>query len=239
MRTAPALVVVDTAVTEALDPVLVLSAYREALAGIGITDVPDGQIIAGFGRSVSCLLDEFIDDRQLAWLALRRAVRLFSARALRDLAERHHPTATAAGEALARLRVAGVTVVLVSDLPTPVLDGLVLRHGWRGLVDATLSADGVARDRPAPNLIWEAMALVGHDDLAGVGNVAAHHAHVQAGHAAGVGHNVAVGWTAAGQPCGADVMTTAFSAAVEWLVGDAQVAAIDERKRRMTSRSMS
>lgn len=222
MRTAPALVIVDAAVTEALDPVLLLSAYREALAGIGITDVADGRIIAGFGRSPSCFFDELIDDRQLAWLARRSAVRLFTARVLRHLAERRHPSATTAGDALARLRAAGLRVVLVSDLPTPALDGLVLRHGWRKLLDATLSIDDVAQERPAPDLVRAAMALLGHDRPAEVVNVAAHHAHVAAARTAGVGRNVVVGWTPGKQDGCADIMTPTLSAAVDWLVADAR-----------------
>lgn len=142
--------------------------------------------------------------RGCGWPVAVQAARVFAARVVRDLAERRHPPARQADRGLHRLHAAGVAVALVSDLPTPVVDALLLRHGWRRLVRTSLSIDRVDLDRPAPDVIHEATARSGLPRGSLVVNVAAHHAHLRAGRAAEVGCNVAVGWTVE-TPTGADL----------------------------------
>lgn len=221
MGTTPDLVIVDSSVTGALDPLLLLAAFREGLAGVGVRGVTDGELIAALGRDSLAALDDIAASRGVMGPAALQAVRLFAARTVRDLAERRHPPVPAAGEALACLRAAHIPCVLVSDLPTPVVDALLLRHGWRGLLHATLSIDQVESERPAPDIIHEVMALVGIRQSSSVANIVGHSHHLQAGRAAGVGWNVAIGWTAASpQRAFVDVMRPdLLSAAQRLLVG--------------------
>lgn len=220
MATPPALVIVDSGATGALDLVLLLSAVREALADVGVRGVPDGEIIETFGRDTVTAFDDLVAGRGHGCPTAVRAARIFAARVVRDLAERRHPDALEAGAGLRRLQAAGVPAVLVSDLPTPVVDALLLRHGWQRLLRAGLSVDQVEADRPAPDLIEAAMARVGVRDGQQVAHVAAHHAHLQAGRVAGVGCSVAIGWTSAA-PAGAslaDLVAPDLGAAVDRLL---------------------
>lgn len=221
MDRAPALVVIDTGATGALDPVLLLQAAQEALVDVGVRGVPDGEIIATFGRDTVAAFDGLVAVRGQGWPVAMQAARVFAARVVRDLAERRHPPAREADRGLRRLHAAGVAVALVSDLPTPVVDAVLLRHGWRRLVRSSLSIDRVDLDRPAPDVIDEAMARIGLRQGSLVANVAAHHAHLRAGRAAEVGCNVAVGWTVE-TPTGADladIVAPHLDAAVSRLLG--------------------
>lgn len=243
MDRTPELVAVDAGATGALDPVLLLQACRDALADVGARGVSDGEIIATFGRDAVAAFDHVLAPRGHERPVAVQAARVFAAIVVRDLAERRHPPAADARHGLARLHAAGIPVILVSDHPTAVVEGLLLRHGWQRHVVTALSTDRVEADRPAPDILDEAMGRVGLREARLVANVAAHHAHLQAGRAAGVGCNVAVGWTAATPAAGrlADVVAPHLGVVAEILVSRVACAQADESaqvRRRTTSWSM-
>lgn len=240
MGTTPDLVIVDSSVTGALDPLLLLTAFREGLAGVGVQGVTDGELITALGRDSLAALDDIAAGRGVMGPAALQAVRLFAAYTVRDLAERRHPPAPAAGEALACLRAAHIPCVLVSDLPTPVVDALRLRHGWRGLLHATLSIDRVESERPSPDIIHEAMARAGVREPSQVANIAGHSHHLQAGRAAGVGWNVAIGWAAASpQRALVDVMRSDLPSATQRLLaGMPRSELSDQTTRSAATRSI-
>jgi phosphonatase-like hydrolase len=74
-----------------------------------------------------------------------------------------------APEAFAALRAAGVRVALTTGFAHDVADPLLASLGWDdGVVDAVVCIDDVPAGRPAPDLIFRAMALTGVRDAARV-----------------------------------------------------------------------
>lgn len=236
MGTTPDLVVIDSSVTGALDPVLLLAAFRDALAAVGVRGVADGELIAALGRGCAAAIQDIAAGRGASRSAALRAVRLLTAHTVRDLDERRHPRARAAGEALAGLRGAGVACVLVSDLPAPALDALVRGHGWRPTLRATVSVDLVRHDRPAPDVIHEAMAHAGIRHPSRVANIAGHYEHLEAGRAAAAGWNVAVGW-AVGCRCRplVDLSAPDLRSATERLLSGTPPAEVGHEATRFTT----
>ncbi|MGW3954471.1 phosphonatase-like hydrolase [Streptomyces sp. NPDC004752] len=85
-----------------------------------------------------------------------------------DAAYRADPPRPLAGaeDVLRELRGRGVKVALSTGFDSEVTDAILGPLGWRGtLVDAVVSADQVARGRPAPYLIFRAMELTGVLDV--------------------------------------------------------------------------
>lgn len=234
--TTPGLAILDLSVTGALDPVRLLTGFREALNGVGIRGVTDGELIAALGRGSLAAFDGIAASRGVIGPAAPQAVRLFAAHTVRELAERRHPWAAQAGEAMACLQIAHVPCVLVSDLPSPVVEAVLLRNGWQGLMAATVSIDQVESERPAPDIIHEAMERVGIRQPSQVANIAGHRHHLQAGRAAGVGWNVGVGWTAGSvQPPLVDAMTSDLLSATRALVTGMPRAELSDQTTRSAS----
>ena len=91
------------------------------------------------------------------------------------------------------LRARGVTIALCSGLEGEIVRDLVDRLGWRApLVAHVVSGDEVARGRPAPDLIVEAMRRAGVSDRDRVLVVGDTAADLEAAHAAGVAAAVGV-----------------------------------------------
>jgi phosphonatase-like hydrolase len=99
-----------------------------------------------------------------------------------------------AGEALGRLRAAGVKVALDTGFTRDIADVVLGRLGWNDgeLLDITVTSDEVPRGRPHPDMILKAMRDLGVTDPKRVAKVGDTPADLQEGSAAGCGLIVGV-----------------------------------------------
>ena len=74
----------------------------------------------------------------------------------------HVPVLPGAGEALERLGSA-FPLGLATSAALPVAETILARTGWRKRFDVVVSADEVARGKPAPDVYLRAIALLGAD----------------------------------------------------------------------------
>lgn len=94
-------------------------------------------------------------------------------------------------EAIAWLRSRAVRIAFTTGLDRDVASMLIDALGWRTLADAFVCGDEVARGRPAPYLIFEAMQRSGVDSVHDVAVIGDTTADLQAGRNAGVRWNIA------------------------------------------------
>ena len=187
-----ALVVFDMAGTTIEDRGQVPAAFTAALASCGIQATPE-QVRRVRGASKrQALLDLIPPGPQQASMAAE-AYRVF---------REHLAAAYAAGGVAAipgservfqSLRAGGVKVVLNTGFDREIVTLLLAALGWtQGVVDGVVCGDEVAHGRPAPDLIWRAMALAGETDPRQVAAVGDTTLDLQAGAQAGVGWNIGV-----------------------------------------------
>jgi len=100
--------------------------------------------------------------------------------------------APGADAAFRKLHAGGVRLVLATGFPAPIRDAIAPRVPWRDSLSAFLSGDDVARGRPAPDLVQEAMRRTGVREARQVAVVGDTAADVQCGRAAGAGLVIAV-----------------------------------------------
>jgi len=94
-----------------------------------------------------------------------------------------------ATDVLSELRDGGITVALDTGFSREIADVVLDRLGWREsqLVNFTVASDEVARGRPYPDLIFEAMRLAGVSRAEQVAKVGDTPADLEEGRAAGCG----------------------------------------------------
>ncbi len=87
------------------------------------------------------------------------------------------------------LRARGIKVVCDTGFERSTVEALLGRLGWRerGLVDDVVPSDEVARGRPAPDLIFEAMRRVGVTEASRVAKIGDTPSDLGEGHSAGCG----------------------------------------------------
>jgi phosphonatase-like hydrolase len=101
--------------------------------------------------------------------------------------------AEGATDVMRRLREAGVTVALDTGFARAITDVVVARLGWGpDVVNLTVSADDVARGRPHPDMVLEAMKRAGVTDASRVAKVGDTPADLLEGTAAGCGFVIGV-----------------------------------------------
>ncbi len=96
------------------------------------------------------------------------------------------------GEALARLRAAGIRVAVTSGFDRQIVDLIMNAVDWADQIDACICSDDVPEGRPAPYMIFRAMersAVIDVRDVAVVGDTVRD---MEAGRNAGVAYRVAV-----------------------------------------------
>ncbi len=95
---------------------------------------------------------------------------------------------------LKQLKEAGVRVALDTGYSRVIVDAVLDRLGWHSteLIDATVASDEVARGRPHPDLILEAMRKTGVGDVAATAKVGDTPADLLQGMAAGCGWVIGV-----------------------------------------------
>lgn len=188
----PRLVVLDMAGTTVEDGGQVPAAFSAALAHHGIA-VTDEQIAAVRGSSkreaIALVLADARDDG-------RRAALVFDTfRACLAERYRHNGVRPVAGSrtCIDILRARNIRVVLNTGFDRDTTTLLVDALGWAdGVVDGLVCGDDVPRGRPAPYLIFAAMARAGVDSVHEVANVGDTVLDLRAGHHAGVAWNVGV-----------------------------------------------
>jgi phosphonatase-like hydrolase len=110
---------------------------------------------------------------------------------------RTHPSVRAvegAEEIFAALRHRGVKVALDTGFSRPTVEVILARLGWSvpATLDAVVTSDEVARGRPAPDLLREAMRRCGVSESARCAHVGDTPSDVGEGLAAGAGWNIAI-----------------------------------------------
>jgi phosphonatase-like hydrolase len=188
------LVVCDMAGTTIEDPGAVNGCLRAALAAAGVVvdtaavdrvmGLPKPEAIrrllaaagpAATGADVAALHADFV-GRMMHYYATDPAVRPLPG----------------AAEALAALRHAGIKVALNTGFSRVIVDVILGRLGWRGLLDGSVASDEVPRGRPHPDMIRHLMRQLGIDDARNVAKVGDTPVDLEEGSNAGCGVVVGV-----------------------------------------------
>ncbi|MGE3312143.1 MAG: HAD hydrolase-like protein [Limisphaerales bacterium] len=191
------LVILDMAGTIVWDGEGTGRCLGEAFSAARIT-VTDEQLwkVAGFSKpsAIRSLLAEITGGRpEEEWVTsihddfVRRMIEFY--RTQPAVAEM--PGAT---ELLKHLKEAGVRVALDTGCSRVIVDAVLDRLGWHSteLIDATVANDEVARGRPHPDLILEAMRKTGISDVTSTAKVGDTPTDLLQGMAAGCGWVVGV-----------------------------------------------
>lgn len=188
----PRLVVFDLAGTTIEDDGQVPAAFTVALAAHGISATPE-QINRVRGASKRQAVLRFVPEGP------RQAdeAEAIYARFREELAHRYatggvRPIAGAI-DVFQYLRHRGVKVALTTGFDRDTTTLLLSALGWlQDTADAIVCGDDVAHGRPAPDLIFRAMADAGISDTAQVATVGDTTLDLEAGASAGVGWNIGV-----------------------------------------------
>jgi len=188
----PELVVFDLAGTTVEDRGQVPEAFEAALAAHGLAVSPD-DLAAVRGSSKREAIASLVPagaDHASRSAAVYDAFR-------RELGARYAATGVhavaGAADAFRWLKERRVRIAFDTGFDRQITALLLDRLGWQtGIADAIVCGDDVARGRPAPDLILQAMQRTGTADAARVANVGDTTLDLQAGHAARVRWNVGV-----------------------------------------------
>jgi len=191
------LVVLDMAGTTVRDDDAVHICLQAALAGTGFSFTRD-EVNDVMGIPKPSAIEILVSARSGQPPAAVEVDRIHADFLRRMLA--HYETGPDVGEipgaaaTFEALRAAGAKVALDTGFSRPIVDAVLRRLGWigRGLLDATVASDEVARGRPAPDLIFRAMELTGVKSAGAVAKVGDTPSDLQEGTAAGCGLVVGV-----------------------------------------------
>ena len=163
----PQLLVTDFAGTTFRDDGAVLEAYRAALNSQQLP-FTEAELLERRGASKLAVMTEFASrahgDEDVPTIA-NDALAAFE-QALTD-AYQSGPVSEVPGAATTMrwLQERGCSVALTTGFPRSLVDLLLDRLGWKELFNLTLSGDDVAASRPAPFMIYRAMADLGVQDV--------------------------------------------------------------------------
>ena len=186
------LIVFDMAGTTVEDGGQVPAAFSAALAGCGIA-LGDEALANVRGASKREAIAELVDRHAgPAWQG--RADEVYDAfvRHLQRQFDAGVRPIAGAREVFELLRARGIRIALTTGFDRDVGGMLLDALEWRALADAFVCGDDVARGRPAPYLIFEAMRATGVDSVHEVGTVGDTALDLLAGYNAGVRLNVGV-----------------------------------------------
>ena len=166
----PELVVSDFAGTAMKEEGAVLVAYRLALTEF---DIPftEEDLAARRGASKRAVFQELagrVRAPEEANVIAGKALAAFEAALHREYESGPVREIEGAGEAVARMRQAGIKVALTSGFERGVVDLLVRRLGWSDRFDRVYASDDAPAGRPAPYLIYRAMMDLNVHDVARV-----------------------------------------------------------------------
>jgi phosphonatase-like hydrolase len=211
------LVVADMAGTTVVDDGLVVRAFREAFAAIGVEPTTEQQelVRATMGRSKIEVFTELLGDAARA----ARANQAFEAACSAHIDAGEVIAVAGVEEVFARLRSAGIAVWLTTGFSAATQDHLVERLGWHDLVDGWLSPSSQWRGRPHPDLVWVAALRAQVDDIRAVAVVGDTANDLESGWRAGAGVLVGVLTGAHDRPTLERAPHTAILASIRELPG--------------------
>lgn len=187
------LVVFDVAGTTVMDGDAVLACLCAVMAPYAEISMAEARDVMGLPKPIA--IDHLLTARTLLPASERPALVESLHRAFRAAMIKAYETspliAPAPGvlEVFARLREAGVRVVLDTGFSRDILDCLLQRLQWTDgrVIDFSLSSDEVPRGRPFPDLIRQAMVRAGLTNVHRVAKVGDTPADMAQGLAAGCG----------------------------------------------------
>lgn len=163
------------------------AAFAAALAAHGITITAD-QIARVRGASKRQAIRTFVTsdaEATLVYKAFQQALKVrFESEVARPIA--------GAADCFRALRDGGIKVALTTGFDRDITAMLVTALAWETVADTIICGDDVAHGRPAPDLVWRAMARTGIDSAALVAAVGDTTLDLEAGAAAGVRWNIGV-----------------------------------------------
>ncbi|MDR1393643.1 MAG: HAD hydrolase-like protein [Bifidobacteriaceae bacterium] len=189
----PELVVLDLAGTTVSDSGLVIAAFRQAVAAVGIG--PDHAALPGMLEHVqqtmgaskeAVFLELFEGDQQMA----KEANQSFETAYAEAIEEGLCQPIDGAEQAITDFRQAGLKVALTTGFSPTTRRRLVRRLGWEGITDLGLSpADTgpLRRGRPYPDMILTAVLRLGISDVRAVATAGDTASDIRSGRAAGAG----------------------------------------------------
>ncbi|MFD4369474.1 phosphonatase-like hydrolase [Rhodococcus sp. NPDC058521] len=163
------LVVMDMAGTTVADDGLVLDAFDAAATSVGLPEEgPEREaarkyVLDTMGQSKIEVFRALFDSEEDAQSANRAFERAYDARIDGGVT----PVPVAA-ETIARLRGAGISVVLTTGFSPTTQGRIVDALGWQDLPDAFLAPGEFGRGRPHPDLVLSAALHVQVSDMAAV-----------------------------------------------------------------------
>ncbi|MER6523908.1 HAD family hydrolase [Streptomyces sp. NPDC001508] len=159
------------------------TALHAGLARVG-TRFPDEDTLSRLrGIAKADLFRRLVPDADLRATAYETFIESF----LDTIAGGGVTAVPGAGEALGELSALGVSVCLMTGFPHEIQSAILDVLGWRSLVDASVSSDGVPHGRPAPDMVLRAAELTDCPDLRTVAVVGDTVSDLTAGHRAGAG----------------------------------------------------
>ncbi|MFH0809785.1 MAG: HAD family hydrolase [Pseudomonadota bacterium] len=127
-----------------------LVAMRAAIRELGLPAPAEAAMRANLGWHEPLLMRGLVPRDQEA-----RAAEIMTARMRREL--RQARPIAGAEAVLLRLRSLGFRLALASGFARETIEGIIQPLGWRLLFEVIVSADDVARPRPAPDLLLAAV----------------------------------------------------------------------------------
>jgi phosphonatase-like hydrolase len=158
MRSPWQLACIDMAGTTVRDDGLVVRAFTDAIASVGLQpgSLKYGQALAtlrdAMGQSKIDVFRRILNDEATAIEVNMRYEYAYAASVAPGLIA---PIAGAA-DAIMTLRRAGVRVALMTSIAPPTRDAVLGVLGWSSVMDVALSPADVGRGRPYPDMILEA-----------------------------------------------------------------------------------
>jgi phosphonatase-like hydrolase len=183
------LVVFDMVGTTVRDDRAVARCFREVLREANVTP-SDAEVNAVMGLAKPTAIEILLRRHDVAFSPadIDLMHEMFVAKMCEHY--RHDPNVCETlgmSRAFRQLHQMGTQVALDTGFDRAITDAILTRLGWsaRGLVDASVTSDEVARGRPYPDMIWEAMHRTGVRDPARVAKVGDTPTDLQEGAAAG------------------------------------------------------
>jgi phosphonatase-like hydrolase len=187
-----ALVIFDLAGTTVKDGGQVAKAFSAALAEHRVEITPE-QLAGVRGASKRQAIFELIPAGADREICAGRAYESFRENLSRQLQSEGVESIEGAGMVFEKLRERGIRLAANTGFDRDITELLLTALNWRdGIFDAVICGDDVARGRPAPDLILQAMKATRTKETDRVANVGDTVLDLQAAHSAGVAWNIGV-----------------------------------------------
>ena len=187
--TAIELVVLDMAGTTVRDDGVVEQAFQRAAERTGVADRMPWPEALQYVRDTMGMskIDVFTHLAGGDIATATAATDAFEGAYSEIFAEQGVEEIAGAADMIARLRDAGIKVVLTTGFAPVTRDALIDALGWRALVDLALSPVDAGRGRPAPDLVLTALLRTGASSVQAVAVAGDTSSDVETGRRAGAG----------------------------------------------------